>query len=217
MTDRAIQIRSVPLGLLTMLFAFALLGAACTQNDGGAEHNARVNGDSRQAAAIVPAAQDPEKYAEVAREQYRSGEFLLSAESYARASVLDPENPRFHNDAGYAFWKCKDFENARKHLETAVGLSPKNLLYANNLAIVYVDIQRDNDALFILKSAHQDDAVANYNLGYIYLKRKRRDEAINQMEAAISLNPDLELAILWLGRLQLEVEPDELKAVYLNP
>ncbi|GAB5517643.1 tetratricopeptide repeat protein [Rhodopirellula baltica] len=157
-----------------------------------------------------------EVYAEAGRTHYGSGEFLLSAQSYAQAAAIDTENPRYHNDAGYSFWRCKDYDSALKHLEAAVKLRPSSLRYTNNLAILYVDIGRDSDAFSILSKTHRDDAVANYNLGYIYLKRRRRDEAIAHMETAISLGPDLELATRWLNRLRSDVEPDELKAAYID-
>lgn len=81
---------------------------------------------------------------------------------------------------------------------------------------MYVDLGRDKEAFAVLIETHQDQAVASYNLGYLYLQRRRLDEAITQMEAAISNNPDLEIAARWLNRLEMEDPPKELEAAYLS-
>lgn len=183
---------------------------------GGDARDSIAVASSRDTAASNSILSCSELYAEDARTHYGSGEFLLSAQSYAQAAAIDPENPRYHNDAGHCYWRCKDYDSALTHLEAAVKLWPSSLRFTNNLAVLYVAIGRDSDAFSILSKTHRDDAVANYNLGYIYLKRRRRDEAIAHMESAISLDPDLELATRWLNRLRSDVEPDELKAAYID-
>ena len=217
MSLRVIKIQNLVLILIAIsLLAVSYLIGRTHGYSRAASSEANV-GDFRPQAAFDSTEMDAEQFAALGREHYGLGEYLLSAEAFAKATVLEPENSRFHNDAGYSFWKCKDYGSALGHLETAVRLSPSKLRYANNLAILYVDTDRDAEALPLLVNAHQDEADANYNLGYIYLKRKRRDEAIRQMETALSFKPDLERAKLWLGRLESEVEPDELNAAYLVP
>jgi Tfp pilus assembly protein PilF len=108
------------------------------------------------------------------------GAALIALERFEDAiAVLTPllgeplyPTPAFaHGNVGYAYYRLKDLDKARQHLEMAVFLNPMFCVGYNNLGQVYEAMGRQEDAIAALTKATKfcpKYAEPYYHLGAIY-------------------------------------------------
>ncbi len=89
--------------------------------------------------------------------------------------------------------------------ETTLRLNPRNLLAANNLAVLLVDHKRDSSSLqraFSLSRDFEKDAPHPLfidTLGWVRFKMGQQDEAIRLMKDAVAKSPDMSVLNYHLG------------------
>jgi Tfp pilus assembly protein PilF len=123
-----------------------------------------------------------------------------AVETYQRAIKVDARCALAHNDLGLCYARQNDLARARESLSKAVSLVPTSKLYRNNLATVLVDARQYNEAYEQLAAVHPP-ATAQYNLGVLANRRGDKVEAMNRMQQALALEPNLAQARTMIDRL----------------
>jgi tetratricopeptide (TPR) repeat protein len=150
-----------------------------------------------------------------------------------------PQSRRLHLQRGVALAMKGRFENARESFEVAITLEPDNGLTHVAMALVYMQMDRVDQAVEILRKRRAeapDDPLANWFLGEALNRQGVRadapegGEAVHALEHAVELQPDLLQAHVLLGKLllrtgdldraakhleqALQLEPDHMPAIY---
>ena len=121
-----------------------------------------------------------------------------SADALEKARELVPLEPEYYVNAGriYAYWAKKvdpsKFEQAVDFYEQALQLSPRDVVYWNELGQVYFNAGRYEEAIGQLQLSLEIDPrfdATHYNLGLTYLKLGEKDKAQEHFETALLLNP----------------------------
>jgi len=135
-------------------------------------------------------------------------------------------DPFVWNIVGRAYMNIGDFEKALESCEKAVSIDEKFPLSFNNLGLIHFNIynfstnpQAFQKSFLNYKKAVELDSnnsVAYNGLGLVYMYEKKFDKAIQNLEKAVRLQPDLDNAVYNLG-LALLKNGDKIKALlYLN-
>jgi len=144
---------------------------------------------------------------EYARFLDRREQFDAAVGLYRHAEKVLRNDPAVQNDLGLCYARHDRCDQAIAAFEKAVSLAPKNVLYRNNLAMVLVELGREDDAMKHLLAVN-GRAVAEYNMGYLLLKKGRRDSARRHFEAAANYNSHMKEAAWWVARLNAETPHD---------
>lgn len=120
--------------------------------------------------------------------------YRITAETY-------PGNASAHNDLGICCARQGKLEEAVTSIEKAVQLRPDQARYRNNLATVLVQANRLDDAFVHLSAAHPK-SVAYYNLGFLLHGAGDKTGAARLFQEALSVDPSLTQARVWLERLR---------------
>ena len=134
----------------------------------------------------------------------RSGDLKGAVESFSRAVALEPAFGETHYHLGAALWYAGDRSKAAAELETAVALNPASGEAYSLRALAYreagdLDSARRNCQRAI--AVNPKLPVAYFDLGVLFLRLNRLEQALGQFEAGLNLPgarvapPDLELAI----------------------
>lgn len=127
----------------------------------------------------------------------RSGEWDKAEKDFLHALNLKPNQPLVLNYLGYS-WVDKGLEidRARKMIEKAVELRPRDGYIVDSLGWVYYRLKKYDLAVEQLERAVElrpEDPVINDHLGDAYWRVGRRFEARFQWRRALSYDPDAEL------------------------
>lgn len=126
---------------------------------------------------------------------------------FEQALTLDPQNARAHNAMGLllhlGFHKL---DEALAHFQKALEIDPNFSEARVNLGNLYVDQGRYAEAAKLYEQSLNDmryetPYLAQGNLGWAYYKLGRTDEAIDQIKAAVTLNPKFCLGFRNLGTI----------------
>ncbi len=137
----------------------------------------------------------------LARLQERLGHPLEAVKFYERAAKANPEDASVANNRGLFYAKRKQYIQSITSLEEAVKLKPSNTKYRHNLALVLVQLGRNDEALRHLRVVHAE-AVAHYNLGYLLKTKGDERLASYHFERAAAADPSLTAARYWLAELK---------------
>jgi tetratricopeptide (TPR) repeat protein len=137
-----------------------------------------------------------------------------------------PENHRAENNLGYAYLKRNLDDEALKHFEAAIRLSPNYADAHNNRGVVLLRKRRPVDALVEFDTATKHKAGyadAQYNKGEAFLQLRMNAEAIEALRLALRMNPrnakaynNLGIALLDSGKVQESIDAER-RAIGLNP
>jgi Tfp pilus assembly protein PilF len=113
---------------------------------------------------------------------------LLAAVSY------DPENSKIHAALSQAYKQKKAYVQAERHYLKALELSDNDPRYQNNLAALYLDMERWDDAIVYFGKAADsllfvDAHKAAAGKGYAYFKKQDYGAALAAYDEAIELSP----------------------------
>ncbi len=100
------------------------------------------------------------------------------------------------------FLQSENFSNRLIFWQAAIKTSPHSAMAHVNLGSVYIDENREEDAINVFKEAlviSPTGHMAHYNLGYIYLKQKKLDQAETEFKAELEVTPNYYKALLALG------------------
>ena len=112
---------------------------------------------------------------------------------YRRALELDPTAAYAVNNLCYALILGRQPVDAISACETAVKMSPSMLAARNNLALAYA-LRGDLTATRSTFEASGDQARALYNLGIVYMAKRRYPDAVSAFVAAQQARPSFRLA-----------------------
>jgi TPR repeat protein len=135
-----------------------------------------------------------------ARLEDRRHNFEAAVKIYQRALKKHSRDAAVHNDLGLCYHHHDMLPEAAKSLQRAVELSGDHKLYRNNLAAVFVDQRKTNEALAQLIIAH-GEAVGHYNLAYLLVKKQDNSAALAHFRTAAEMDPALAAAQQWIAKL----------------
>ena len=118
------------------------------------------------------------------------------AQQALRAAIAaDPADPEFHFALGMLLAGANEFEQAGTELERATQLGPNDPITLNNLGVVYLRLNRIDDALrcfdrCIRMTADYDRPVLN--LASIYQQKGQTEKARQVLQEFLSRHPENE-------------------------
>lgn len=130
----------------------------------------------------------------------KMGALALSEEYRERADVKDEE---------------MDYIKAAEYYAVSIHVDPNNYKSLNNMASMYLQIHRYDDAVELLDEAISiigtDDAAVSYaNRGLAYLGLGSHDRALEDLNTAVTISPDLSYAYTARGFCYLAMgEPEK--------
>jgi tetratricopeptide (TPR) repeat protein len=137
----------------------------------------------------------------------REGNFAKAESLYQRALQQQPANTIALNDLGMMYARQGRLPDAAAQLNRAIQLQPMNQRYRNNIAIVLIDAGRIDEAYGHLAAVH-GEANAHYNLGFLLSERQLNADALQHLNQALALNPNLEPAHQLASQLASTVAPN---------
>ncbi len=102
----------------------------------------------------------------------RQGRLRIAEQLYRRLVEANSKDPTAFNDLGLCLARQGRLEESAEALHIAVALQPAKQRYRNNLATVFVEMHRDQEALQQLTAVH-GPAIAHFNLGHLLARRGR--------------------------------------------
>ena len=132
----------------------------------------------------------------------RQGDLDEASRLYKKAIAKHPKDATAYNDLGLCFHRRGMLEESAQTLRKAVEMAPDREVYRNNLAMVLVDLDRDEEALKQLQIT-SPPAVADYNLAYL-LHRKGNDAEARPTNSAwrTTRTPTLAGTLQWIAKLE---------------
>ncbi len=128
------------------------------------------------------------------------GQFQEAQNEYKKAAKLEPINARFLNNLGYSYYLSGNDKQAIKWYQKAVKFTPDDKRVQNNLGLAY---GRKGD--FTKAKAEFVKAVGEHgallNMGYLFSQQGRYQQAIEQFEAALKLQPNSTVAMSNLAQV----------------
>ena len=135
------------------------------------------------------------------------GQYKKAIEALKYAKRLNPDDIRPRILLALVYTGLKDLASAKKEYEDVIKIKPENINASSSLADLYVVEQKFKEAIGIyeeLLKKHKgksDEAMLHFNLGIIYARMQRFDDAIVNLEDAARLEPGYLQAYLALGLL----------------
>ncbi len=133
----------------------------------------------------------------------------------------NPDHAEANHLMGFIRLGRGQYEEAVKHFKKALEVNPDMLTCKNNLGAAYMHLERYEEAAIIFKELSQSPLytspwLAFVNLGWADYQMGMTQEAIDETEMAISLNPDLCLGYNNLGIYYHETGRDDKAIANLN-
>jgi Flp pilus assembly protein TadD len=128
------------------------------------------------------------------------GQFLEAQNEYKKAAKLEPINARFLNNLGYSYYLAGNDKQAIKWYQKAVKFTPDDKRVQNNLGLAYGRKGDFNKAKAeFVKAVGEHGALLN--MGYLFSQQGRYQQAIEQFEAALKLQPNSTVAMSNLAQV----------------
>lgn len=149
---------------------------------------------------------------------FEHGESAQAIRSLALVLANDATHAEANHLMGFIRMGRKQYHEAVTHFKRALETKPSMLNCKNNLAVAYMFLENYEDAAIIFKELSQSPLytspwLAFVNLGWAYYQMGMMDEALEQTEMSIFLNPKLclghnNLGIIYKdkGRLKNAIE-----------
>lgn len=142
---------------------------------------------------------EPNNDLQVARSQYKSGQFDDSLKSFQRALDKDPGNASIHNDMGLALLKKDLFTSAEGHFAKALELDDKCVECYNNLGYLKTALNQPTEAEKYLQKAialKPDYPDPYFNLGVLYEKNGDIGNAVEAYQNFLKKLPKTETEMI---------------------
>jgi Tfp pilus assembly protein PilF len=130
----------------------------------------------------------------------RIGNFDKALDEYRRAIQESPKDAELFNNLGYGYYNRGQWEAAEKQLRKAVALDPKLASAWINLGMCLAQQMRYDDSLAAFEKSITK-AQARCNLAFIQATQGKTTEARRNYEAALQLEPGLQMARVALQKL----------------
>ena len=140
-----------------------------------------------------------------ANEFFQAGLYKKAIRAYKQSVALDPDFKEAWYNLGVSYGRKKKFKEEVSAYEKALALDPKYSRAVFNLAIALEDsgdlpgAVKTYDAFLSNASSERDMADAFVNVGILYTRSGRYEDAIRSYEEAIKRDPDLADASYNLG------------------
>ena len=139
---------------------------------------------------------------------YQTQRYRAGLESMQRALELDPELPvaaSLHLFMGHSWAALGDASVAAEHYARALRIEPRNPEVLDHLAMARFGQRRYEDALALYRTLleiNPDNALTHSNAGAALLHLGRPQEALQSIERALAMDPDLEIARIGLAEVR---------------
>lgn len=124
---------------------------------------------------------------------YEKKEFELAIQNYKNAVRINPTHDWPYHNLANAFRDIGKFETAINEYKKAIRINPNAHVYYKNLGLVYVEIGNFDLAAQAIQKAidisHGADSLNYYNLGVIFFKKGKYQEAIKYFKKFIKIAP----------------------------
>ena len=134
---------------------------------------------------------------------------------FEKSIQLDPESEQAHFQLGLLFMKQKDYSRAIESYQNVIELNPEfadtffNLGFIHALAKDYARAEEMYTRAVELAPDYLDEAL--FNLALVQNKLGKKDQARANLQQAVSINPDNELAQKYLKKIDAESTTGEMK------
>jgi tetratricopeptide (TPR) repeat protein len=149
----------------------------------------------------------------------RQQKHAIACSRVRRGVALQPQNATLHFNLGLAYDKLKRFDQFVKEVEEAIRLDPKYAEAMNYLGYSYAEKDMKlTEAMDLIKRAlaiKPDDGAYVDSLGWTHFKLGQWDDAVRELERAVSLLPDDAVIHEHLGEAYLE-EPSRARESWLR-
>jgi len=149
----------------------------------------------------------PAAYVNLANLFAAQDRYVESVERFRQGVALDPNSAQVHSGLGAVLWKLGQDEDAKISLNRAVVLDPSDADALNNLANIDVHNGKFEAALdryLQAKSMRADWPEIHHNLGVLYRKMERKEDAKAEFRRAVEINPEYPSALCELGEIEAE-------------
>jgi Flp pilus assembly protein TadD len=124
-----------------------------------------------------------------------------------KLAAMRPRDPRVANNIGISRMLQGNYVGAEESLQRAVQLDPRDATSWNNLGLVLGYLERYPEALDAFRKSG-DEQTAQNNVGYLYYRVGRYDEAIASYEAALLASGDQKARVLQNLQTALDARDD---------
>lgn len=155
-----------------------------------------------------PAAQK-QKFLESGNHYFQQGKYAEAAIEFRGAIKYDPNSADAHYRLAITETKLGDWSYALRELERTVDLQPANVqaqLDLGNLVLAGHDLERAGQIAFALIQSDPNNASAHSLLANVNEARSRHEDAANEMDKAIALQPKNPAFYVTRGLFQSNVE-----------
>jgi tetratricopeptide (TPR) repeat protein len=151
-----------------------------------------LNAESAEADMLVGEALDAMKDSDGAIREFRA------------AAAADPKEPNVHFGLGYLLWTRSQYPEAAQEFQAELANNPGYVNAMQYLADSELQMDHLDQAQSLLERIVKSDPsvfMARLDLGILYAKRDRREDALRELKAAAAIKPN-DVSVHWqLGRL----------------
>jgi serine/threonine-protein kinase len=130
--------------------------------------------------------------------------FPRAKEAATKAVELDPTLAEPHTSLAYAkLYYDWDWEGAEREFKQAIALNPNYATGHHWYSVFLTAMERPDEARIEIKRAQELDPLSliiNTDVGFEMSYARHYDQAIEQLQTTLEMNPKFPLARLWLGR-----------------
>ena len=133
---------------------------------------------------------------------YQKGDIHGAIKEFNAGLMLDPSNVNVHNSLGVCYGVLGNYEKALEEFEEAIRLDPEEAMALYNAGLVNMLTDNLHNALEYFFDADKKESnifdVA-FQIGRLYSKMGKPEQAKTSLEKAVRLNPESGLALRYLG------------------
>ncbi|MEO1335406.1 MAG: tetratricopeptide repeat protein, partial [Myxococcota bacterium] len=143
---------------------------------------------------------------DLGNQQLAQGRWPEAIKAFGTALDEDGENFDALRGTGLAYLKLQRYEEAERFYRLALDANPKSSLSRNELAVVYMEQRRCQEAVPLFEKVLEDifyptPEFAEHNLALAYACLGRTDEAISRLDKLVTKRPYFCLGYLTLSQL----------------
>jgi tetratricopeptide (TPR) repeat protein len=130
-------------------------------------------------------------YSNLGYDYHQLRKYDKAIENYKKAIDIDPMNAYNYNNMGVVFFEIGNYNDAKYAFDKAIALKPDYADAQYNVGVIFHKIGKDNSAMDAFEKATKIKDISNaYDLmGYILVKQKKYNEAIESYQKAIKGDP----------------------------
>lgn len=162
------------------------------------------NQDTLWLAAARTSPSSPQNHNNLGDLYARRGDFLKAEEEFKKAIALLPNYGDAYHNLANTYLQMNKLDLALAHYQKALELNPNLWQSHQNMAAIYAKVNQLNKTEEHLKKAiaiNSQNPILHLNLGFIYQTQGKSEEAKNEWEATLKIDPANEEAKKFLQSL----------------